>query len=63
MTRRLLVEALVAPGRRKIVMSALASSVEDVLAIARDYGAVERPWVFDAETDKVLYRWSEDDQR
>jgi hypothetical protein len=64
MLRRLQVEALVAPGHRKIVTSALASSVEDVLAIARYYhGKVERPWVFDANTDEVLYRWSEDDQR
>ena len=62
--RRLQVEALVAPGFRRIVTSAPAETVDDVLRIARSYhGDVVRPWVFDAESREVLYRWSKDDQR
>lgn len=57
--RRMSVEALVAPGKRRIITSAMADSVEQVLQIASGYhGVVDRPWVFDTETGEVLYRWS-----
>ncbi len=57
--RRLLVEALVAPGVRKVITSTPADSPADALRIATDYhGVVERPWIFDAESGEVLYRWA-----
>lgn len=56
--RPMVVEVLHVHGYRHLVTQGSFNTFEDALACACQYhGKLNRPWVFDAETGEVLYRW------